>query len=65
VVDKGAAQRQASSRYLKSLVDIGVLTETSLGKEKLFIHPKLMKLLGRDAKGFEYYSNAGRRAGMA
>jgi len=45
LVDKRIAQRQAAARYLKSLVDIGVLQERQVGKEKLFIHPRLMKLL--------------------
>lgn len=48
VVDKGIAGRQAAARYLKQLVDIGVLQELVLGREKLFIHPKLMALLTRD-----------------
>lgn len=48
VVDKGIGGRQAASRYLKQLVDIGVLREMTLGREKLFIHPKLMHLLTRD-----------------
>ena len=48
VVDKGIAGRQASSRYLKQLVDIGVLQEITVGREKIFIHPKLMQLLTQD-----------------
>jgi Fic family protein len=52
---KGVAKRQAASRYLKSLVDIKVLNEMSVGKEKLFIHPKLMRLLSQDANRFEPY----------
>lgn len=48
VVDKEIAGRQAASRYLKQLVDIGVLQEITVGREKLFIHPKLMQLLTRE-----------------
>jgi Fic family protein len=48
IVDKQIAQRQAASRYLKELVSIGVLHEAQVGKEKLFIHPRLMQLLIRD-----------------
>lgn len=48
VVDKGLAGRQAASRYLKQLVEIGVLREVAAGREKLFIHPKLLQLLTRD-----------------
>jgi hypothetical protein len=38
------------------MVELGVLEEQSVGKEKLFIHPKLMKLLSRDSNQFETYS---------
>ena len=56
LVNKGVAKRQAASRYLKSLVDVGVLNEISVGKEKIFIHPKLMKLLSHDTNQFEHYT---------
>lgn len=58
LVEKDIAQRQAASRYLKDLVAIDVLQEIQVGKEKLFIHPKLMRLLTRDDNGFIPYSNA-------
>lgn len=48
VVDKDIAGRQAALRYLRQLVEIGVSREVALGREKLFIHPKLMQLLTRD-----------------
>ena len=48
LVDKEIAGRQAASRYLKQLVEVGVLEERTVGREKLFIHPKLMNLLTRD-----------------
>jgi len=54
--EAGIAERQAASRYLKQLDQIGVLKETSAGKEKLFIHPKLMTLLTRDGNAFEPYT---------
>lgn len=56
VVEKQIAQRQAASRYLKELVAIGVLQEVQVGKEKLFIHPKLMQLLSRDSNEFKRYA---------
>ena len=56
LVDKQIAQRQAASRYLKELAGIGVLRETQVGKEKLFIHPKLMKLLIRDGNAYASYA---------
>ncbi|MBI4984827.1 MAG: Fic family protein [Rhodocyclales bacterium] len=48
LTEKGIAKRQTASVYLKQLADIGVLKEQEAGKEKLFIHPKLMQLLTRD-----------------
>ncbi|MBN9409435.1 MAG: Fic family protein [Burkholderiales bacterium] len=55
LVDKGIAQRQAASRYLHDLADLGVLREMPFGKERLFIHPKLMQLLSRDNNQFQPY----------
>lgn len=48
VVDAGIAKRQAASRYLKELVEIGVLEDHVVGREKLFIHPKYLRLLTQD-----------------
>jgi len=56
LVEKDIAQRQAASRYLKDLVELGVLREMPYGKEKLFIHPKLMQLLTRDSNAFVPYA---------
>lgn len=53
--DSGIVQRQAASRYLKALVEIGVLQERRYGREKLFIHPKLMRLVSQDDNTFEPY----------
>lgn len=55
LVEAKIAGRQAASRYLKALVSVGVLREQTFGKEKLFIHPKLMNLLTRDSNAFEPY----------
>ena len=56
LVDKEIAQRQAASRYLHDLAALGVLREMPFGKEKLFIHPKLMLLLTRDSNDFPFYA---------
>ena len=56
LVEKDIAQRQAASRYLKDLAALGVLKEIQVGKEKLFIHPKLMQLLTRDSNEFASYA---------
>ena len=55
LVSAGIAGRQAASRHLKALVSIGVLSEQAVGREKLFVHPKLMTLLTRDVNAFEPY----------
>lgn len=56
LVDKGIAQRQAASRNLHDLADLGVLREMPFGNEELFIHPKLMQLLSRDSNQFQPYA---------
>jgi Fic family protein len=50
LVDANIAGRQAASRYLKALAAIGVLEERSFGREKFFVHPKLLNLLTREGK---------------
>jgi Fic family protein len=60
VVEARIAGRQAASRYLKALVSVGVLREQTFGKEKLFVHPKLMTLLTRDSNAFESYQKGER-----
>jgi Fic family protein len=60
LVDKGVAQRQAASRYLQDLVSIGVLRDVKVGKEKLFIHPRLMQLLASDSHEVVAYSEPAR-----
>jgi len=55
VVDAGIVERQAASRYLKALAEIGVLREEKVGREKLFGHPKLLELLEAEEHGFVEY----------
>ncbi|MCW8957713.1 MAG: Fic family protein [Gammaproteobacteria bacterium] len=55
LVDANIAKRQTASTYLKQLCGIGVLKEVKVGREKLFSHPKLMRLLTQDNNGFEQY----------
>ena len=54
----GIAKRQAASRYLKELVNIGVLEEQAVGREKLFVHPKFLRLLTRETNAFTPYETA-------
>jgi hypothetical protein len=45
---------------IAALAGAGVLREQVFGKEKLFVHPKLMNLLTRDNNSFEPYRKKGR-----
>jgi Fic family protein len=55
LVSRDIAKRQTASVYLKQLCDIGVLNEFQAGKEKLFVHPKLIQLMTQDGHRFEPY----------
>lgn len=55
LVEFGLAKRQTASVYLKQLANIGILKELKVGREKLFIHPKLIKLLGQEHHKFSEY----------
>ncbi|QUY48576.1 Fic family protein [Serratia plymuthica] len=47
LVERGVAKRQTASAYLKQLVDIGVLEETTAGREKLYINTRLLRELSQ------------------
>lgn len=64
VVDAGIAERQTAAVYLKKLVAVGVLKEVKAGREKLFINPRLMKLLTLENPGSLAFP-AGRTRGAA
>ena len=51
VVEAGIAQRQTAAVYLKLLSEVGVLEEVKVGREKLFINPRLMRLLTAEQIG--------------
>jgi Fic family protein len=55
VTEANIAKRQTASEYLKKLVEIGVLLEMPVEKEKIFVHPKLMSLLSQDSNNFSKY----------
>ena len=55
IVEADIAKRQTASVYLKRLVDIGVLQETKVGRDKLFIHPKLIGVITKSNQ-FRKYS---------
>ncbi len=48
VVESGLAKRQTASLYLKELVDIGILEEHKIGREKIFLNPTFIGLLKQD-----------------
>lgn len=55
LVDEKIAKRQTASVYLKQLVTAGVLEEIKVGREKLFIHPKLIKFIIQDSNEYDKY----------
>ncbi len=48
VVEAGIAGRQTAAVYLRKLAAAGVLNEVKVGRDKLFINPRLMRLLTVD-----------------
>ena len=56
VTDRKLAGRQTASVYLKRLTKVGVLEERAFGREKLFIHPRLMRLLTHDSNEYVPYA---------
>ncbi len=57
LVEKDVAKRQAASTYLQQLVGLGILREEKVGREKLFLHTKYMKLLTTDTNDVEPYAD--------
>ncbi len=59
LVEAGIARRQTASEYLRKLEAIGVLRQEPLGREKLFIHVRLMHLLTQEGNDFDPYPGKG------
>jgi len=57
LMDKNVAKRQKANDYLKALCKIGVLAEKVSGREKIFIHPKLLEILTCEPNNFTPYNN--------
>lgn len=55
LVDAGLGHRETASKYLKALCAIGVLQEIKVGRDKLFVHPKLLELLTTEKDTIEPY----------
>ncbi|MEQ8392183.1 MAG: Fic/DOC family N-terminal domain-containing protein [Thalassospira sp.] len=56
LVEHDVAKRQTASTYLTQLAKAGVLNEISPGKERLFVHPKLMHLMTNDTNEIKPYA---------
>ncbi len=66
VVEARIAQRQTAAVYLKRLCKGGVLEEVKVGREKLFVNPRLMRLLTAEEPGdLAFPGGTGRRKRMA
>ena len=59
LVTAGIAKRQTASEYLAKLTEIGVVTPIQSGRETLFIHRALLRLLVSDASVPGRYSRPG------
>jgi len=55
LVEQSIARRETASVYLKTLCEIGVLQEEKIGRDKIFVHPKFMRLLTSAEHTFERY----------
>ena len=58
LVERDIAKRQTASVYLKQLAEIGVLEEQAVGREKLFVHRKLMRLMTHDSNDVVPYPSS-------
>lgn len=59
VVERGIAKRQTASKRLHELAEIGVLQARPAGRQTLFVHPKLLRLLTVEGNTFEPYGEGG------
>lgn len=48
------AEADTSKWTTGKIAALGVLREMPFGKEKLFVHPRLMQLLSRDSNAFQF-----------
>jgi len=56
LVDAGVAKRQTAAVYLKTLAGLGVVEELKIGREKLFLHKKFLRLLTTDGSDITDYN---------
>jgi Fic family protein len=62
LIARGIAKRQTASVYLKELVQLGVLEEEKVGRDKIFLHRKYLDLLSSEEHTFEPYPLPGKEA---
>ena len=55
MVEAGIAKRQTAAVQLKALVELGVLVEEKVGREKLYLHRKYLDLLSGEGHEFVPY----------
>jgi Fic family protein len=56
LVDAGLVKRQTAARYLHALVEIDVLTQKKVGRERLFMNHRLLRLLTLPGNAFEPFT---------
>jgi Fic family protein len=56
LVDARIVGRQTAAKYLNELESIGVLKEVAAGKERLFVHTRLLRLLTSEDNSVERYA---------
>lgn len=55
LIENNIAKRETASNYLKRLAEIGILEEIKAGRDKIFLHPKFLRLLTNNDHMFEKY----------
>ncbi len=61
LIARGIAKRQTASIYLKELVQLGVLEEEKVGRDKIFLHRKYLDLLSSEEHNFQPYPVAAQK----
>ena len=59
LVESQIAKRQTAASYLRQLVEMGVMGEPGVGREKLFVNTRLLRLLTRDSNEVEVFPGCG------
>ena len=58
LVDAGVGNRTTASKYLKDLVEVGVLQEKKSGRDRIYLHVRFFDLLMSDSNEFAPFSAA-------